>query len=64
MLQLELMNLSNRPMNDSEKVELISFQTQIFEEHFKQTAAGQFHVGMHLIPGVRFYSMNTFISYF
>jgi hypothetical protein len=51
-LKMELMKISNQPLNESEKLELISFETQISEEHFRVTAGGQFEVGMHLIPSV------------
>ena len=47
------MNVSNHPLSDSEKLELISFQIQISEDHFRVTAGGQFQVGRHLIPSVR-----------
>ncbi len=49
---MELMKISNQPLNESEKLELISFETQISEKHFRVTAGGQFEVGMHLIPSV------------
>ena len=51
-LKLELLKISNQPLTESEKLELISFETQISEEHFRVTAGGQFQVGQHLIPSV------------
>ena len=46
------MSISNQPLNELEKMELMSFQTQISEDHFRLTAGGQFQVGLHLIPSV------------